>query len=95
MEWGSDINQDWGFSNTYLLFSTQESAEAANNRITENMAIPEGSLTSTWDSPFEVVGGDYAGYWAVKKPDEMVVNLMQGVTVELEAEYEPIWVGEI
>ena len=95
MEWGSDDNQDWGFSNTYLLFSKQEYAEAANNQITENMAIPAGSLTSTWDSPFEVVGGDYIGYWAVKKPDEMVVNLMQGVTVELEAEYEPIWVGEI
>lgn len=82
-------------NNIYLLYELEAKADDANQIITDNMQLPSDSQTDRWGTPLQIINGEYAGMWCIKKPDEGNPALMDGVTIETEAEYEPTWFEEI
>lgn len=78
-----------------LLYSKQSDAIQANEVITDNMELPIDSETIQWDNVFEIISGEYAGMYGIKKPDEDEMHLMDGVMIELEAKYSDEWFQDI
>lgn len=81
-------------NNTYLLYADESDAQLANQTITSNMNLPQDSQTTGWDMVAQIMGGDYIGFWCIKKPDVSNPTLLEGVVIEIEAEYEPSWFEE-
>ena len=81
-------------TNTYLLYELEAKVNDANQIITDNMQLPSDSQTEQWSVPLQIIGGEYAGMWCIKKPDEGNPALMVGVPIEIEAEYDPMWFEE-
>ena len=80
-------------TNTYLLYELEAKVNDANQIITDNMQLPSDSQTEQWSVPMQIINGEHSGMWGIKKPDENSA-LMDGVTIETEAEYDPIWFKE-
>lgn len=78
-----------------LLYAQHSDAMLANEIITENLNLPQDSQSLQWDNVFEILSGPYAGMYGIKKPEKHEQHLMQGVTVETEAEYSNEWFQDI
>jgi len=60
----------------YLQFNTAEEAEAANNKISQNMGLT-GDLTVSWS----IVESTTAGQFIIPKPEEKFMTGINGFEV--------------
>ena len=81
-------------NNICILYADESDAQLANQTITSNMSLPQDSQTTSWDAVAQIISGDYTGFWFIKKPDVSNPALLEGVEIEIEAEYEPSWFEE-
>ena len=77
-----------------LIYSTHQKALQANEIITANMELPIDSETVQWDNVDEILFGQYAGMYMISKPQDSESDLLDGVTIEIEAEFDPAWFND-